>query len=420
ASPVTVASSQPQPNAEQRRRAVKPVPKHTQQVETAAALANKGLVEIKDFNNRNDQRQRRSDESGNATKAAPGTASTSQPRPSPGQPQVVEEPQHRLTQQAETAPDLTLPPECSDKIFEHLHKMEIDLAPSIRYLKRRSDDFWDLRHFLVNKIALVHDQIGASPETLFLAINIFDRIFSKESVNFRHSHHNGVVALTCLLIASKCEEECNPYVNVRTFERLLSVFDNSDPVGNIDSRAFRDCEQEILSMLGYELGWPGPIPFLTRYSWVDERDPRARGIAEYILEIILLLPSFVVYKPSVQAAAAMHLGRCIMSRCDWSETMIEQSGYTFEQLKPVVVNMIASLKKPVVPHTVAYRKHFGRSTLLVSEYVHCLEDNLLPPNYNAGLMSTLTPPRTQPQTQQRKSTTDVNRQQSCQRNHQHH
>ncbi|KAG0204851.1 G2/mitotic-specific cyclin [Mortierella sp. GBA30] len=355
-------------------------PVNTQErIEHCQRASRNTLVKIEDFNNQCDRKRTRrdSDESKDATRAGRGTASIKQPQ-SPQHPEKRQrtegEPRRRPAQEVETAQewevhDPTLESEYSDDIFEYLREMEILLAPSMGYLERMSDEFWDRRQYFVNEIALVHARIRSHPETLFLAINIFDRVLSKDLRNLRRNHQNGVIALTCLLIASKYEER-NPHANVYVFEHLLSIFNDIDPVVDFEIKAFRNCEQELLTMLDYKLGWPGPLSFLRRCSRADESEPVARTIAKYILEIVLLHHSFLVYKPSIQAAAAMYLGRCMMKRLDWNGTMNEYSGYTLQQIEPAVVDMLALLKESVVPQTAAYHKYLGRSTMRVSVYVH--------------------------------------------------
>ncbi|CAO3569143.1 unnamed protein product [Mortierella alpina] len=212
--------------------------------------------------------------------------------------------------------DLSLEGEYSADIFAYLREMEILLAPSIGYLERRSDAFWINRQYYVNRLAGIHGRMQSNLETLFLAVNIFDRVLSKKQLQPRRTYNNAVMALTCLLIASKFEER-NIYANIFMFIRFTDLFDDRYPDNDIDVRAFRDCEQDLLLMLDYKLGWPGPLSFLRRCSRVDESEFTARTIAKFVLEVILNHHAFLVYKPSIQAAAAMYIGRFILGRKTW-------------------------------------------------------------------------------------------------------
>ncbi|KAF9572677.1 hypothetical protein EC968_009578 [Mortierella alpina] len=140
--------------------------------------------------------------------------------------------------------DLSLEGEYSADIFAYLREMEILLAPSIGYLERRSDAFWINRQYYVNRLAGIHGRIQSNLETLFLAVNIFDRVLSKKQLQPRRTHNNAVIALTCLLIASKFEER-NIYANICMFIRFTDLFDDQYPNNDIDARAFRDCDVRV-------------------------------------------------------------------------------------------------------------------------------------------------------------------------------
>ncbi|KAF9946377.1 hypothetical protein BGZ70_003255 [Mortierella alpina] len=264
--------------------------------------------------------------------------------------------------------DLSLEGEYSADIFAYLREMEILLAPSIGYLERRPDAFWINRQYYVNKLAGIHGRMQSNLETLFLAVNIFDRILSKKQLQPRRTHNNAVMALTCLLIASKFEER-NIYANIFMFIRFTDFFDDQYPDNDIDARAFRECEQDLLLMLDYRLGWPGPLSFLRRCSRVDESEFTARTIAKFVLEVILNHHAFLVYKPSIQAAAAMYIGRFMLGRKTWSQTMMKYSGYTLQELEPAIMDVISFLKDPIVTTTFAYKKYSTRTYSRISAFV---------------------------------------------------
>ncbi|KAF9279261.1 G2/mitotic-specific cyclin, partial [Mortierella alpina] len=293
------------------------------------------------------------DDGKDAFAAADTIASVHKPQPKSDKRLKVEE--FQPDQDLQTF-DLSLEGEYAADIFAYLREMEILLAPSIGYLERRSDAFWINRQYYVNRLAGIHGRIQSNLETLFLAVNIFDRVLSKNHLQPRRTHNNAVIALTCLLIAAKFEER-NIYANVLMFIRFTDLFDDRYLDNDIDARAFRECEQDLLLMLDYKLGWPGPLSFLRRCSRVDESDFTARTIAKFILEVILNNHAFLIYRPSIQAAAAMYIGRFTLGRKTWSKTMVEYSGYTLQELEPAIMDVISFLKDPTVPMTVAYKKY---------------------------------------------------------------
>ena len=81
---------------------------------------------------------------------------------------------------------------------------------------------------------------------------------------------------------------------------------------------FLKVEIYMLDKLGYRLGWPGPLIFLRRINEeIDETESRAGIMAKYLLEAVLPDKSFVAERPSMTAAAAYCLARCMLGIGEW-------------------------------------------------------------------------------------------------------
>ena len=76
-------------------------------------------------------------------------------------------------------------------------------------------------------------------------------------------------------------------------------------------------ERFMLSMLQFELGWPGPMSFLRRISKADDYDLETRTLAKYFLEITIMDERFVGCTPSFTAAGAHCLARLMLRKGDW-------------------------------------------------------------------------------------------------------
>lgn len=76
-------------------------------------------------------------------------------------------------------------------------------------------------------------------------------------------------------------------------------------------------ERFMLSMLQFELGWPGPMSFLRRISKADDYDLETRTLAKYFLEITIMDERFVGCVPSFLAAGAHCLARFMLKKGDW-------------------------------------------------------------------------------------------------------
>lgn len=185
------------------------------------------------------------------------------------------------------------------------------LAPAIGYLESRPREAWSVRRICVDIACRVCDSLNIIGETVFLAVNLLDRYLSCRTLQDNH-HQPRILIVTCVLIASKFEER-NPFARVVDFLHILERLG----LPPLDPSVFRAGERHLLRLFDYKLGWPGPLSFLRRCSRADNCDQAARLVAKYILEVILIDERFVLYRPSLQAAAALYIGRSMQGREDW-------------------------------------------------------------------------------------------------------
>ncbi|KAF9111818.1 hypothetical protein BGX27_004397 [Mortierella sp. AM989] len=235
------------------------------------------------------------------------------------------------------------------------------LQPDISYLDSR-ENVWNIRQQCVDLMVTVTVACGSTGETLHLGVHLFDRVMSK---GFIFSKKGILLAMTCLLIAWKFEERY-PWSLIHY---LAEYVDDLDPQDHSSVSVLRAVEIEALKILEFKIGWPGPLPFLRRCSRADYEDPFARNIAKYILDQILIHPHFLVYKPSLLAAAAISLGRSLLGREEWTEDMTIYSGYTLVQIEPALMNIQGYLRTYDLQGTSAYRKYSSRSAMHISSFV---------------------------------------------------
>jgi hypothetical protein len=163
---------------------------------------------------------------------------------------------------------------------------------------------WSMRSVLMDWLVQVHMRFNLLPETLFLTINYIDRFLSLKAVSIGKLQ---LVGATALLIAAKYEE-----INCPSLEEIVFMVDGSYSVEEI-----LKAERFMLSMLGFELGWPGPMSFLRRISKADEYDLETRTLAKYFLEVTIMDERFVACPPSFLAAGAHCLARLMLKKGDW-------------------------------------------------------------------------------------------------------
>src|SRR6185369_16731287 len=187
---------------------------------------------------------------------------------------------------------------------------------------------WDMRQSMINWIVEIHNSLNMSPETLFLAVNIIDRLLSKKSVA---ESMFKLLGFTALFIASKHEDVSAP--SIRDYIVLILT------KNHYNEKDFIRAEQFILQAIDHYLAYPNPMYFLRRNSKADHsnsrfhalvkhlflrRNPKANHsnskshtLAKYLMEVTLIDYTFISYKPSMIAAASLYVARAFLSCGEW-------------------------------------------------------------------------------------------------------
>ncbi|KAK8216514.1 G2/mitotic-specific cyclin CYB1 [Phyllosticta capitalensis] len=239
------------------------------------------------------------------------------------------------------------------EIFDYLKELEIATMANPKYMENQTELEWKMRGILVDWLLEVHTRFRLLPETLFLAVNIIDRFLSRKIVQLDRLQ---LVGVTAMFIASKYEEVLSPHV-----QNFRHVADDGFTEDEILS-----AERFVLAALDYDLSFPNPMNFLRRISKADNYDIQTRTLGKYLLEISCLDHRFIAYPPSQISAAAMYLARLVLERGEWDNVLAHYSGYTEEEIQPVLELMIDYLSSPVVVHEAFFKKYASKKFLKAS------------------------------------------------------
>ncbi|KAJ5952698.1 uncharacterized protein N7479_011111 [Penicillium vulpinum] len=243
--------------------------------------------------------------------------------------------------------DTTMVAEYSDEIFLHLRKKEIDMLPVPDYMARQNELQWSMRSVLMDWLVQVHQRFNLLPETLFLTVNYIDRFLSYKDVSMGKLQ---LVGATAIFIAAKFEEITAPSV-----QEIVYMVDGGYSVDEI-----LKAERFMLTILQFELGWPGPMSFLRRISKADEYDLETRTVAKYFLELAIMDERFVCTPPSFIAAGAHCLSRMLLNKGNWTPAHAFYSGYLYSQLIPVLTTLMECCENPRRHHAAIFEKYSDR------------------------------------------------------------
>ncbi|KAL1892077.1 B-type cyclin [Sporothrix stenoceras] len=256
--------------------------------------------------------------------------------------------------------DISMVAEYGDDINSYMKELEVRMLPSAHYMDQQTEIQWSMRSVLMEWLIQVHSRFNLLPETLFLTVNYIDRFLSTKIVSVAKLQ---LVGATAIFIAAKYEEIICPSI-----EEIIFMVD-----GGYTKEEILKAERFMLSMLGFELGWPGPMSFLRRISKADEYDLDTRTLAKYFLEVTVMDERFVACPPSFLAAGAHCLARMMLYKGSWSSAHTHYSGYTWSQVRPLANTILHCCRHPGSHHAVVYDKYahakFKRAAVYVENEV---------------------------------------------------
>lgn len=200
--------------------------------------------------------------------------------------------------------DTSMVAEYGDEIFDYMKHLEVKMLPNAHYMDNQHEIQWSMRSVLMDWLVQVHHRFNLLPETLFLCVNYIDRFLSCKVVSLAKLQ---LVGATAIFIAAKYEE-----INCPSVQEIVYMVDGGYTIDEI-----LKAERFMLTMLQFELGWPGPMSFLRRISKADDYDLETRTLAKYFLEVTLMDERFIGSPPSFTAATSHCLSRMMLRKGAW-------------------------------------------------------------------------------------------------------
>ena len=212
--------------------------------------------------------------------------------------------------------------------YEYLSQLEIrvkikDYFPSQQEIKPK------MRSILIDWLIQVHHRFKLYQETLYLTVWIIDRFLMRKQVRKNKLQLVGVGAM---LLAAKYEEIYSPEVR-----DLVHITDSA-----YTGQEIREMEKDLFFTLDYCLGTPLCLHFLRRFSKAGDVTPEIHLMSKYLMELSQPQALSLQFPPSELAAGALCLTTNILSRdgkrepSGWNKTLQHYSGYSQEQLTPVM------------------------------------------------------------------------------------
>eukprot|EP00088_Acartia_fossae_P009310 TRINITY_DN14499_c0_g1_i1.p1 TRINITY_DN14499_c0_g1~~TRINITY_DN14499_c0_g1_i1.p1 ORF type:complete len:446 (-),score=80.64 TRINITY_DN14499_c0_g1_i1:149-1486(-) len=202
------------------------------------------------------------------------------------------------------------------------------------YITAQNEITETMRSILVDWLVEVQESFELNHETLYTAVKLTDLYLSKKQVRKEDLQ---LVGATACLIASKIDERIPPMVD--DFMYVCDDAYNRDQIMRM--------ERKMLSVVGFDLGFPLSYRFLRRYGRVCKVTMPVLTLARYILESSLLHYSLNVELSESKLAAATLILAFKIKQIEGCEATLEYySGHVTKELIPITKELHAMLQKP--------------------------------------------------------------------------
>ncbi|XP_041280151.1 G2/mitotic-specific cyclin-B3 isoform X1 [Onychostruthus taczanowskii] len=297
-----------------KKEAVKVAPPKAQKAHNALGVAKNNEINLK-----------------KSMKKTPPTA-PAEPRvdPVPEKPVFVQEPKPPEQRQVPAVEDIDKEQlgdpyanaEYAKEIFEYMREREEKfMLPD--YMEKQTDISGDMRAILVDWMVEVQENFELNHETLYLAVKLVDH-YLVEVVSMREKLQ--LIGSTAILIASKFEERCPPCV-----DDFLYICDDAYKREELIAM-----EMSILSTLKFDINIPIPYRFLRRFAKCARATMETLTLARFLCEMTLQEYDYARESPSKLAASCLLLALTMKNLGGWTPTLEYYSGYSAQDLHPLV------------------------------------------------------------------------------------
>ncbi|KAH3764845.1 B-type cyclin [Pelomyxa schiedti] len=201
------------------------------------------------------------------------------------------------------------------------------------YMSRQPHINERMREILIDWLSAVHAKFKLLPETLFLSIYIIDKFLSCRPVQRPDLQ---LLGITALLIASKFEE-----IFAIEIQDLIVISESA-----YSRHMIVQMEQEVLSVLQFNLAVPSPLFFLRRFSKASHAESDQHTYSKYLVEMSTLDYGLLQYTPSQVAAAAVYLTRRVFHLPhSWNDTLQYHTCHSETEIIPIARALVATVRK---------------------------------------------------------------------------
>ncbi|XP_053244760.1 cyclin-J [Podarcis raffonei] len=238
-------------------------------------------------------------------------------------------------------------------------QLAADIHQALRYKELKLPSYkgqspqLNLRRYFADLIAIVSNRFRLCPAARHLAVYLLDLFMDRYDISIQQLH---VVALSCLLLASKFEEKED---SVPKLEQLNSLGCMTNMNLVVTKQNLLHMELLLLETFQWNLCLPTAAHFIDYYlsiavhesdlhdGWpmvcLDKTKLYMAKYADYFLEVSLQDHAFLNYAPSLVAAACVASSRIILRLSPtWPARLHRLTAYSWDFLVPCIERLLVA------------------------------------------------------------------------------
>ncbi|KAM4636396.1 cyclin-J [Discoglossus pictus] len=238
-------------------------------------------------------------------------------------------------------------------------QLAADIHQTLRYKEQKLPSYkgqspqLNLRRYFADLIAIVSNRFKLCPTARHLAVYLLDRFMDRYDISIQQLH---IVALSCLLLASKFEDKED---RVPKLDQLNSLGCMTNMNLVLTKQNLLHMELLLLETFEWNLCLPTPAHFIEYYLSIAVHDTDLHDgwpmiclektklymakYADYFLEVSLQDHMFLNYIPSLVAAACVAASRIILRLSpSWPTRLHRLAAYPWDILVPCIERLLVA------------------------------------------------------------------------------
>jgi hypothetical protein len=243
------------------------------------------------------------------------------------------------------------------EVYAFMRSRELERLPNSKYFDDQTSIRPMMRAAIVDWLVEMHKALKMRTDSLFTTVEVLDLVLSRMDCPNTMLQ---LVSSASLMICAKTDES-HPV----TVEKLVYLASNA-----FTKKELTDTEARIFKLLDCQVNPVHSSHFMKRFLRLVSPTTRLTMIAHFVNENALLDEAIIGMIPSLRGAAVVAIALTLdRGPGQWTQNMIDNTGYTVQDLGPAITLLLNSVRKFNLSRMQAIHKKYAVAPLCsVSEF----------------------------------------------------